>query len=69
MNKISFSRKAADSSPATHHINNNDKVEVSSDQKSSFISQPKFFPNYFMSAIYKELYRYVLIARYKFNMV
>lgn len=29
----------------------------------------KFFPNYSMSVIYKELYRYVLIAGYKFNIV
>ena len=29
----------------------------------------KFFPNYSMSVIYKELYRYVLIDGYKFNIV
>lgn len=29
----------------------------------------KFFPNYSMSVIYKELYRYVLIAGYKFSIV
>ena len=29
MNKISFLREAANSSPITHHIDNNDKAEVS----------------------------------------
>lgn len=29
----------------------------------------KILSNYFMSVIYKELYRYILIAGYKFNMV